>query len=122
MGGEFYVGFVFGDTDVVDLEEPLGKVANREHSLGIQVYHNNTFYLWDKDNKDEELPSSLPLGARFPVRGQQWLIEFDFAARSLALFLRMQTQWARAFNRELTHSHVVPAFSLYYGGDEIEIV
>lgn len=120
----FGVGFVFGDTDTVSLDavKSLGDETNRKHSVWICVVCD-CFLLYDQEgHRGRECPSSLPSGTAFPVCGQQWLIEFDFAARLFSLFLRMQKQWKRALKRELVHSHIVPAFTLDDEDDEIEIL
>merc|ERR1719491_707432 len=105
----------------MDLDEPLGNGSNREHSVGIYV-SDNTFYLWDKENEHKELPSQLSSDVRFPVSAQEWLIEFDFVAHSLCLFLRMSKQWALAIKVEMQYSEIIPAFTLYRENDEIEIM
>jgi len=92
-----------------------------EQSVGISVVRNS-FWLYDEENEFKRLPSALSSDIKFPVSGQQWLIEFDFVAHSLCLFLRLQTQWALAVKLEMKHKVIVPAFSLYDEDDEIEIV
>merc|ERR1712129_200497 len=86
---QFYVGFVHSEAHKMNLNWVLGRGANRKHSMGIFVC-DNTFELYDKENACKELPSALSSEIAFPVSGQEWLIEFDFVAHSLCLFLRLQ--------------------------------
>jgi len=99
----------------------LERSGNREHSVGICVINNN-FFLNDKENHNKELASGLSSDIAFPVSAQQWLVEFDFVAHSLCLFLRMPTQWVLATKLAMHNTKIIPAFSLCDESDEIEIV
>ena len=63
----------------------------------------------------------------FPVSAQEWLVEFDFVAHSLSLFLRMPKRWALSTKLEMQYKEIIPAFTLHNNklfdeNDEIEIV
>ena len=105
----------------MDFDIGLGFGANREHSVGIVVCHNN-FYLYDKENERKRLPSLLSPDVSFPESAQEWLIEFDFVSHSLCLFLRLPEQWVLATKLEMQYSEIIPAFTLYDRKDEIEIM
>jgi len=119
----FTVGFVHSEADAMNLDDALGEEANSECSVGINVYHN-TFYPFDKENVCKESPSQLSSDVAFPVSGQEWLVEFDFVAHSLCLFLRMPKRWALATKIEMPYNSIIPAFtlSIMNTNDEIEIM
>merc|ERR1711971_493393 len=70
----------------------------------------NTFYLSEKELESEfkVIPSQLSSDITFPASAQEWLVEFDFVAHSLCLFLRMPKQWALAIKVEMQHNAVIP--------------
>lgn len=126
MKNGFYVGFVHSEAAAMDLDEILGFGPDSEHSVGINVWENlfgNNFSLYDKENKyGKDLPSQLSPDVRFPVSAQEWLVEFDFEAHSLRLFLRLPKQWALAIKLEMQYSAIIPAFTLSDRNSEIEIL
>jgi len=118
MNTEFLVGFVYSEADAMGL---YGMGLYSDHSVGILI-SDNSFELLDKENEDKDVSSQLPPDIAFPVSEQEWLVEFDFLAHSLCLFLRMPKRWALAIKLEMPYSAIIPAFSLCARNDEIEIL
>ena len=91
----FSVGYVHsvlcGQRLTIRLNDELGAGRNIKHSVGILV-HRDTFKLFDKDNQHTRLPTSLR-GVSFPIPEQKWLLEYDFKAGFLSLYLHHQERW-----------------------------
>merc|ERR1712176_1311225 len=101
MKRAFFAGFVHSQADTMDLNESLGFGAKEEHSVGICVGYKK-FFLFDKENKTgRSLSSHLSWDIAFPVSEQEWLVEFDFVAHSLCLFLRLPKRWTLATQIEM---------------------
>ena len=137
IGPTFMIGFAYHKKYKMNLRHGLGRGPNRDLSVGILVF-NNGFRLRDTKHVGQYrhgITSQLPSDVRFPISGQIWLVEFDFVAKSLCLFLRLPNQWALAtkldFNWKprqqweqcnLAFSEIIPGFTLAHKNDEIEIM
>ena len=112
----FFIGYVYGLIQNIDVDVALGVRSNEKNSVGIWL-RSNGFYLLDQDHSFKKLKcETLPL-SRFPKPGQFWRVSLDLIDNEMEISM-MDQQGTDCFPMlhylmKQEHRDVIPAFSLY---------
>ena len=118
--GAFQMGYIINTINSIkNWNRETGCGSNTENSVGIYVYHyRDTFTLYDK-NDCAGLQTLNYKSPKFFAINDIFILSFDFIENTLTIYHNDN----KCDTIELQkHTKIIPAFSLYYPGTQIEIL